>query len=251
MTLYGLIGHPLGHSFSQRFFREKFATENTDADYLNFDIETIDALHDIIASHTSLRGLNCTIPHKQAVMALLDDLHPAAAEIGAVNTIRIERTADGQVSRLIGYNTDWIGFTDSIRHLLKPSHRKALILGTGGASKAIVYSLHQMGIETMYVSRNPKSNQLTYADLDENIMREYTIIVNCSPVGMYPHTDNAPEIPYRLLTPDHLLYDLVYNPTETLFMTYGRRYGRCIVKNGLEMLERQALASYAYWNEPC
>lgn len=248
MTEYGLIGYPLGHSFSQRFFREKFAREGIDADYLNFEMRDVNQLREIIAQHPHLRGLNCTIPHKQAVMALLNELHADAAAIGAVNTIRI----DGE--RLIGYNTDCIGFEESLLPLLRPYHTRALVLGTGGASKAVVFVLHKLGIEPTYVSRNPASTaqgevrRIAYADLTEEIIGANKLIVNCSPVGMYPHTDAAPEIPYRSLTGEHLLYDLVYNPEITKFMELGRRYGRCEVKNGQEMLERQALASYRYWN---
>ena len=240
MTEYGLIGYPLGHSFSQAFFRRKFADEGIDADYLNFEIAEVGALREIVASHPNLRGLNCTIPHKQAVMALLDALHPDAEAIGAVNTIKI---ADG---RLIGYNTDCVGFEESLKPLLRTCHTHALVLGTGGASKAVVFALRRLGIEPTYVSRNPRNGALAYSDLTPEVMAENKLIVNCSPVGMYPKTDCAPEIPYRSLTRDHLLYDLVYNPEITRFMALGRKWG-ATVKNGQEMLERQALESYRIW----
>lgn len=242
MTLYGLTGYPLGHSFSQRFFREKFAREGVDADYLNFEMEDVAGMRKVVEEHPELRGFNVTIPHKQAVMALLDDIDADAVAIGAVNTVRVDK------GHLTGFNSDFIGFGESLKPLLKPHHVKALILGTGGASKAVVYALQRMGIDTIYVSRSPKEGQLAYADLIPEIMSEYKLIVNCSPVGMFPHVDAAPEIPYQYLTPGHLLYDLVYNPPVTRFMDLGRKQG-ATVKNGQEMLERQALASYGFWNK--
>lgn len=253
---YGLIGYPLGHSFSQRFFRDKFKREGIDADYLNFEIKDVNQLNNIIDQHPTLRGLNCTIPHKQAIIPLLDELHPDAQAIGAVNTIRI----DG--SRLIGYNTDCIGFERSLLPLLRPCHAKALVLGTGGASKAIVHVLRRLGITPTYVSRRPANppaptnipcsaassvSSINYSALTPDIMATHTLIVNCSPVGMYPNIDSAPEIPYRTLTPDHLLYDLVYNPEITRFMALGRKQG-ATVKNGLEMLILQAEAAWEIWN---
>lgn len=257
MTEYGLIGYPLGHSFSQRFFREKFTRENIDADYLNFETEDISALRSVIAQHPTLCGLNVTIPHKQAVMHMLDEIDIDAAAIGAVNTIFISP----QTQKLIGFNTDHIGFSESIKPLLKPCHEKALVLGTGGASKAIVFALQRLGITPTYVSRSISQSSLhdkaatseqctisrmTYADITPEVMAEHKLIINCTPLGMYPKTDVAPEIPYRSLTSDHLLYDLVYNPPITRFMALGRKQG-AVVKNGQEMLERQAIASYNIW----
>lgn len=252
MIEYGLIGHPLGHSFSRQFFTEKFEREGLDADYLNFDIESIDQLPQLIASHPNLRGLNVTIPYKQAVIPYLDELSDEARAIGAVNVIRING------SNLKGFNSDIIGFMDSIRPLLKPHHRKALVLGTGGASKAICCGLDKLGLKWRYVSRRASSSSvsnsiagtppvLTYAEITPSILAEYTVIVNCTPLGMYPRIDSCPEIQYNALTSDHLLYDLVYNPDITLFMRQGRRYG-ATVKNGLEMLHLQALASWKFWN---
>lgn len=246
MDLYGLIGHPLGHSFSKKFFNEKFQNEMIDAEYRNFDIDTIKSFPTIIEEHSNLRGLNVTIPYKELIIPYLDELSEDAQAIGAVNVIKISRNHEGV--HLKGYNSDVIGFTDSIRPLLKPFHKKALILGTGGASKAIRYGLYKLGIETCFVSRRPKEGMLTYSDLTADIMAEYTVIVNCSPVGMFPHTDERPDLPYQLIGSHHILYDLVYNPDETLFMKSGKEQG-ATTKNGLEMLILQARAGWNFWNE--
>lgn len=246
MDLYGLIGHPLGHSFSKKFFNEKFQNEMIDAEYRNFDIDTIKSFPTIIEECSNLRGLNVTIPYKELIIPYLDELSEDAQAIGAVNVIKISRNHEGV--HLKGYNSDVIGFTDSIRPLLKPFHKKALILGTGGASKAIRYGLYKLGIETCFVSRRPKEGMLTYSDLTADIMAEYTVIVNCSPVGMFPHTDERPDLPYQLIGSHHILYDLVYNPDETLFMKSGKEQG-ATTKNGLEMLILQARAGWNFWNE--
>ena len=242
MIKYGLIGFPLGHSFSKGFFTEKFAREGIDAQYLNFEIPDATMLLDVLRENPELRGLNVTLPHKQAVIPLLDELSDEAREIGAVNVIRVR---DG---KLKGFNSDIIGFTESIKPLLKPHHKKALVLGTGGASKAICVGLCRMGIEWTYVSRSPREGMITYDALTPEVMAEHTVIVNCSPVGMFPKVDEAPAIPYELLTPKHLRFDLVYNPEDTLFMQKGRAQG-ATVKNGLEMLHLQAIASWRFWNE--
>ena len=241
MDKYGLIGFPLGHSFSRGFFTEKFAREGIDAEYVNFEIPDASMLLDVIRDNPGLRALNVTLPHKQAVIPLLDELSDEAKEIGAVNVIRVR---DG---KLKGFNSDIIGFTESIKPLLQPWHKKALILGTGGASRAIRVGLTRLGIEWTYVSRTPREGMLTYSDLTAEVMQQYMVIVNCSPVGMFPKTGEAPNIPYELLTPKHLLYDLVYNPEETLFMQKGRAQD-AIVKNGLEMLHLQAIASWEFWH---
>lgn len=246
MDLYGLIGHPLGHSFSKKFFNEKFQNEMIDAEYRNFDIDTIKSFPTIIEEHSNLRGLNVTIPYKELIIPYLDELSEDAQAIGAVNVIKISRNHGGV--HLKGYNSDVIGFTDSIRPLLKPFHKKALILGTGGASKAIRYGLYKLGFETCFVSRRPKEGMLTYSDLTADIMAEYTVIVNCSPVGMFPHTDERPDLPYQFIGSHHILYDLVYNPDETLFMKSGKEQG-ATTKNGLEMLILQARAGWNFWNE--
>ena len=241
MDKYGIIGFPLGHSFSRGFFTEKFAREGIDAQYLNFEIPDVAMLGDILRENPELKGLNVTLPYKQAVIPLLDELSDEAQEIGAVNVIRVR---DG---KLKGFNSDIIGFTESIRPLLQPHHTKALILGTGGASRAIRVGLSRLGIEWTYVTRSPREKMLAYSDLTPEVMKEYSVIVNCSPVGMFPKVDEAPAIPYELLTPKHLLFDLVYNPEDTLFMKKGREQG-ATVKNGLEMLHLQAIASWEFWN---
>lgn len=243
---YGLIGYPLGHSFSRSFFTKKFQEEKIDAEYLNFEIPEVSTLLRIIQEHPHLKGVNVTLPHKVAVIPLLHELSPEAAAIGAVNVIRITHTPTGE-TYLKGFNSDVIGFTDSIRPLLKSYHRKALVLGTGGASKAICRGLENLGIEWTYVSRNSGPDRLTYSQLTPMILKEYMVIVNCSPVGMYPKVDQCPSLPYECLTASHLLYDIVYNPTTTLFMKRGAEQG-ATVKNGIEMLERQAIASWEFWN---
>ena len=242
MDKYGIIGYPLGHSFSRGFFTEKVAREGIDAQYLNFEIPDVAMLRNVLRDNPELRGLNVTLPHKQAVIPLLDELSDEAREIGAVNVIRVR---DG---KLKGFNSDIIGFTESIKPLLKPHHKKAIVLGTGGASKAICVGLKRLGIEWKYVSRTPHEGMLTYSDLAPEVMEEYTVIVNCSPVGMFPKVDEAPAIPYELLTPKHLLFDCVYNPEDTLFLKRGRERG-AMGKNGLEMLHLQAIASWRFWNE--
>lgn len=242
MDKYGIIGYPLGHSFSRAFFTEKFQREHIDAEYVNFEIPSADMLPGIVQTNPNLCGLNVTLPHKEAVIPMLDELSDEAKEIGAVNVIRVR---DG---RLKGFNSDIIGFMDSIRPLLKPWHQHALVLGTGGASRAIRVGLQRLGIEWTYVSRTPAPDRLTYADLTPELMEHYQAIVNCSPVGMFPRVDACPDIPYQLLTSRHLLYDLVYNPQETLFLKRGAEHGAA-VKNGLEMLHLQALASWRFWNE--
>lgn len=247
MKKYGLIGYPLGHSFSKNFFNEKFHSENIDAEYVNFEIPTIEDFNKIIKSNPTLCGLNVTIPYKEQVIGYLDELDKDAAAIGAVNVIKIQRIKGK--TKLTGYNSDVMGFTQSIESLLEPHHKKALILGTGGASKAINYGLHKLGLETKFVSRTKRNeNTITYDDITPEIMEEYKVIVNCTPTGMYPKADECPKIPYEYVTPEHLLYDLLYNPDTTLFMKNGSDRG-AIVKNGLEMLLLQAFGAWNIWNE--
>lgn len=247
MDKYGLIGYPLGHSFSAGYFAEKFKRENIAATYANYEMPTVDELLPLLRTEPELRGFNVTIPHKQAVMALLDDISPIARDIGAVNVVRVDRYADGTF-RLHGYNTDVIGFCNSISPLLRAGHhRHALVLGTGGASKAVVYGLRQLGLTTTCVSRTPAPGRLTYADLTPEVMQAHEVIVNCTPAGMYPHTDGCPPLPYHLINSGHLLYDLVYNPLTTKFMRLGAERG-ATVKNGLEMLHLQAEAAWHFWH---
>jgi len=245
MDKYGLIGYPLGHSFSISYFNQKFADENIDASYENFEISTVDALPEIIATNPELRGLNVTIPYKEKVISYLDTLSPEARAIGAVNVIKVSR--DGNSVKLKGYNSDVIGFTKSIEPMLERFHKKALILGTGGASKAINFGLKSLGLETVFVSRFQRPGTIQYKDVTPGVVKEYNVIVNCTPCGMYPHTEECPDIPYDALDSHNILYDLIYNPDKTLFMRKGEEHG-ANVKNGLEMLLLQAFASWEFWH---
>lgn len=247
MDKYGLIGYPLKHSFSVNYFNEKFHSEGIDAEYVNFEIPSINELPDVIKDNPELKGLNVTIPYKEKVISYLDELDKDAQAIGAVNVIKIIRLQKGRY-KLMGYNSDIIGFTESIEPLLEPHHKKALILGTGGASKAVFHGLKNLDIEAKYVSRTPASGMLSYEELTPEIMAEYTVIVNGTPVGMYPKVDFCPDIPYQYLTPNHLLYDLLYNPNITLFMKKGEERG-AKTKNGLEMLLLQAFAAWEIWHK--
>lgn len=243
---FGLVGYPLKHSFSAKFFAEKFDKENIDASYNNYEIASIDLFPVIINNNPSLVGLNVTIPYKESVIPFLDQLDSTAEEIGAVNVIKIERNNDRLF--LKGYNSDIIGFQNSIKPLIKKQiHQKALILGTGGAAKAVYHGLKQLGIECKFVSRTEKENQFTYSELNKNIIDEYKVIINSSPLGTFPNVDECPDIPYQYLTPEHLLYDLVYNPPITKFLALGNAQG-AVTKNGYEMLELQALAAWDIWN---
>ncbi|MFV0420511.1 MAG: shikimate dehydrogenase family protein [Dysgonomonas sp.] len=246
MDTYGIVGNPLVQSFSPRFFSEKFQREGIDAQYLKFEIPEISVFPEIISANANIKGLNVTIPYKEKIIPFLDELDPQAREIGAINVIKVS-IEDGQI-KLIGYNSDIIGFQNSIAPLIKKDiHKKALILGTGGASKAVAKGLKNLGLECIFVSRTKKENQLTYEELDKDIFDTYTVIVNASPLGTFPDIDNAPDIPYQYITRNHLLYDLVYNPAETKFLRLGREKGS-IAKNGAEMLELQALAAWDIWN---
>ena len=247
MKKYGLLGYPLGHSFSKNYFNQKFEAEKIDAEYLNFEIPDIKEIKNVIKENPELNGLNVTIPYKQQVIPYLDDLDDDARQIGAVNVIKFSKGLFGKV-KLKGYNSDIIGFKQSIEPLLKDHHRKALILGTGGASKAVFHGLKQLGIAATFVSRQCKEYCITYEEITEKIMEQYHVIVNTTPLGMYPNVNACPNIPYELLTSDHLLYDLLYNPDETLFMQKGKEQG-AVVKNGLEMLLLQAFAAWEIWQK--
>ena len=248
MQKYGLIGRPLGHSFSAAFFKEKFEREGIDAVYYNYELNSIGALPQLLHDVPELRGLNVTIPYKEEVLPLLDALSPEAQAIGAVNVVRVHRRADG-TPWLKGYNSDIIGFTQSIRPLLRAEvHTDALVLGTGGASKAVLAGLRSLNVRPVSVSRTKRPGGYTYEELTPELLRRFTVIVNCTPLGMHPDVTTCPPLPYASLTPEHLLYDLVYNPLETEFLRRGRAQG-AVVKNGLEMLHLQALASWEFWNE--
>ncbi|MBR6180877.1 MAG: shikimate dehydrogenase [Prevotella sp.] len=245
MDKYGLIGYPLTHSFSIGYFNEKFENEGIDAEYVNFEIPSIEMLPEVIASNPELLGLNVTIPYKEKVMSYLDFISPEARAIGAVNVISVIHK--GRNILLKGYNSDVIGFTQSIEPMLEPFHKKALILGTGGASKAINYGLKSLGLETVFVSRYERPGTIQYNKLTGDDVREYNVIVNCTPCGMYPHTNECPDLPYEAMDSHNLLYDLIYNPDETMFMHKGAKQGATVV-NGLEMLLLQAFASWEFWH---
>lgn len=245
MDKYGLIGYPLGHSFSKNYFNEKFENENIDAQYINFEIPNIENLVEVLDLNPELKGLNVTIPYKEKVISYLDYISPEARAIGAVNVIRVSHK--GKETILRGYNSDVIGFTKSIEPLLERFHKKALILGTGGASKAINYGLKSLGLETVFVSRFKRPGTIQYEYVTPDVIKEYNVIVNCTPVGMYPNVEQCPNLPYEAMDQHTLLYDLIYNPDETLFMHNGSEHG-ATVKNGLEMLLLQAFASWEFWN---
>lgn len=248
--IYGLIGFPLTHSFSQNYFNQKFESEGINARYVNFEIADIGDLMEIFAENPTLSGLNVTIPYKELVIPYMDAMDPLAAEIGAVNVIKIIRKPGMPENdfMLKGFNSDIIGFRDSIAPLLTPERDKALVLGTGGASKAVVCALRQLGVEPQPVSRTPREGVLSYDMLDRAVMESHKVIINTTPLGMYPHTDECPDIPYDLLDSGSLCYDLIYNPDMTLFMQRALENG-AEVKNGLEMLLLQAFASWTIWND--
>ena len=246
MKKYGLIGYPLTHSFSKRFFTEKFETEKINSTYDNFEIDNIQKFPDIIKNNPELIGMNVTIPYKEQVIPFLDDLNESAREIGAVNTVKIIRTKND--IHLKGFNTDTFGFEKSLKPLLKEYHKKALILGTGGASKALKYVLKKLGIEYISASiEELKENEIRYEEIDRKMVAERLLIINATPLGTYPKTEAFPPIPYEFITVKHLLFDLVYNPEVTQFMTKGKAKG-ATVNNGYQMLLGQALKSYEIWN---
>lgn len=247
MPKFGLIGKTLSHSFSQKYFTEKFAKLGlNDHSYENFELASIQEFEDVIKNNPDLQGLNVTIPYKQEIIPFLDELSDAAKQIGAVNTIEFKREK-GKL-KLIGHNTDVIGFRESIRPVLKGYQHKALILGTGGASKAVDYVFKNIGLEVLFVSRDPKnSNEVAYSDLNEIALQQFLVVANTSPLGTFPKVDECPDIPYQFLTDKHLLLDLVYNPEETLFMKKGEEQGAS-VRNGYAMLVGQAEAAWGIWN---
>jgi len=242
---YGLIGYPLGHSFSIGYHNQRFADEGINAKYINFEIPSIDSLPEVLNSNPELKGLNVTIPYKEKVIEFLDYISPEARAIGAVNVIRVVH--EGKNIKLRGYNSDVIGFTQSIEPMLESYQKKALVLGTGGASKAIAYGLKSLGIEPVFVSRYERPGTIQYGSITPEVVHEYPVIVNCTPLGMFPKVDTCPDLPYEAMDDKNILYDLIYNPDETLFMKLGAKQGAS-VKNGLEMLLLQAFASWEFWN---
>ncbi len=238
MDVYGLIGKNIGHSFSRHHFSQKFADENIKGEYRNFDLNEIIDFKQVIANHSNLRGLNVTIPYKEAIIPFLDELSDDAEQIGAVNVIQILN------DKLIGHNTDWIGFLRSIRPLLSDDHKNALILGTGGASKAVAFALDQLNISYRFISRN---GDLGYEQIGQRIFQDHKIIINCTPLGTFPEIGAFPMIPYYMFTEHHLAYDLIYNPEKSMFLTKAEEAGAKI-KNGREMLEIQAEESWKIWN---
>ena len=242
MKRYGLIGRTLKHSFSKTYFTQKFADEGIDdCVYDNFELATIEEFPLLFAKYPDLQGLNITIPYKEEVVQFLTEKNAIVEAIGACNCIKIEG------ANRIGYNTDAIGFLNSLRPLLKPHHKKALILGTGGASKAVRYILEELGIEYCFVSRTKAEGQISYDDVTKDILTDHHLIINTTPLGMYPNVDAAPSLPYGLLMPDHFLFDLTYNPAKTKFLAEGEKRGAQI-SNGHQMLIEQAEAAWEIWN---
>jgi shikimate dehydrogenase len=245
MKQFGLIGFPLGHSFSKKYFTEKFEREGINAAYNLYPIENVSQFS-TLTPNDELCGINVTIPYKEQIIKYLDELDETVAQIGAVNVVKFIRSNEKLI--LKGYNSDAIGFENSIKPFLHSYHQKALILGTGGASKAIYYVLEKLGIEVTFVSRTAKQGVLTYDEITEDVICDNLLIINASPVGTFPKSDECPAIQYQFISNKHLLYDVVYNPTETLFLKKGKEQGaQCL--NGQEMLIGQAEAAWKIWNE--
>ncbi|QBR13691.1 shikimate dehydrogenase family protein [Sphingobacterium sp. CZ-2] len=248
MKYLGLIGYPLGHSFSKKYYLDKFDKENIQGiDYDLYPISDIEKFPELYTSNPDFYGVNVTIPYKQDVIPYLDELSEEAKVIGAVNCIQIKRQENGR-PYLKGFNTDAYGFEQSLLPFLKLEHKKALILGNGGATKAVKYVLDKLRIPYQVVSRTKDAENISYADLTDSIIAQHQIIINCSPVGTYPNIDQCPDIPFEGIGPGHLLYDLIYNPEETLFLQKGKARGAAI-KNGFEMLVLQAEKNWEVWNQ--
>lgn len=241
---FGLVGKNISYSFSKAHFTKKFEDLNLpDNTYENLDFQDISELSNFIKNNPNLKGLNVTIPYKETIIPFLDKLSKKAYGIGAVNTIRFTKNG-----KLKGYNTDYYGFQKALKPLLRKHHKKALILGTGGASKAVAYALKQLGIKFNYVSRTSTVHSIDYSHIDAATFKEYQIIINCTPLGTYPNTNVCPEIPFHYFTSKHIAFDLIYNPAETLFLQKAKEQG-AIVKNGLEMLVFQAEKAWEIWNK--
>ncbi|WP_452224189.1 shikimate dehydrogenase family protein [Lacinutrix chionoecetis] len=245
MRRFGLIGKNIDYSFSRTYFKKKFETENRkQVTYENFDIATIEIFETQLKNEPHIKGFNVTIPYKESIIPYLDKLNKKAKVIGAVNTIKISRNG-----KYIGYNTDYYGFKKSIKPLLKPQHKKALILGTGGASKAIAFALKSLDIDYAFVSRNNTKNvTYTYSELTHKVIESHHIIVNCTPLGTFPNIEECPNIPYNALSKNHVLFDLIYNPSETTFLKRGKQKNATVI-NGFKMLELQAEKSWEIWNK--
>lgn len=243
MKRYGLIGHPLKHSYSKDFFTGKFEYEGLDCRYQNFDLKTIEELHEVLERYPDLCGFNVTIPYKETIIPLLDEIDPVAKEVGAVNVVKITN------GNLKGYNTDVYGFTLLLERALKGREiGHALVLGTGGASKAVRYVLKQKGIPFATVSRSAEKGDHTYDTLTDDILRQSHLIINATPLGMFPQIDNFPDLHYQALSKNHILIDLIYNPKETAFMELGKTWG-AKVYNGMQMFEEQAKKTWELWQE--
>ena len=245
MRVYGLIGYPLGHSFSKQYFTEKFAREGlVDCLFEAFPISSIDQFKSLLVANPLLKGIAVTIPYKEQVLKFADELSDEVIAIGATNSIKVNE------DKLTAYNTDIIGFEQTFTTHLQPAHTNALVLGTGGASKAVQYVLKKLGMHYKLVTRNVGTSDdlITYKDVDEHTLEKYSVIINCTPVGMFPNNDEAPELPYDAITPAHYLYDLVYKPSKTLFLQRGEAAGATI-QNGYDMLLMQAEASWKIWND--
>ena len=243
MKTYGLIGKNISYSFSRSYFSDKFSQLKIDAEYVNFDLQNIEQLYSVLKETPNLGGLNVTIPYKEQVIPFLTNLDPIAKEIGAVNTIKLDNKG-----ALTGYNTDYYGFQESLRPHLKDYHKKALILGTGGASKAIAYTLQKLNIDHTSVSRSAKDGQITYTDLNKEVLADHLLIINCTPLGTFPDVEAYPPIPVEFLTSNHLLYDLIYNPKITQLMKLTMN-ANGQVTNGEKMLELQAEKAWEIWNK--
>ena len=245
MNTYGLLGYPLGHSFSKRYFLNKFKTEGINATFANFELADAASILEIIKAQPDLKGFAITIPHKQSIISFLNSQSPAIASIGAVNCVKIERKEGGVF--LKGYNTDTLGFESSLKEYLTTKHLHALVLGTGGASKAVAYVLKSLGITFQMVSRQRSENTLSYEDITPEVMKSVQLVINTTPLGMYPKVDACPDLPYQSVSEQHYFYDLVYNPEETLFLKNAKAQG-AITKCGMDMLELQAEANWKIWN---
>jgi shikimate dehydrogenase len=242
---FGLIGYPLEHSFSVSYFRDKFKREGIDASYRNFPLERVSGFETLIREEKELCGLNVTVPYKQAIIPYLDALSQTARTVQAVNTICFCRKDERRA--LTGHNTDIVGFERSLKPHLKKHHTSALVLGTGGSSRAIAYVMESLGIKYQMVSRSPGEGKISYAELNPDLVNQNPLIINCTPLGMHPAVETCPDIPYSAISKYHLLFDLVYNPEKTLFLSRGEQQGAVIV-NGYEMLVYQAEASWEIWN---